>query len=172
MDCEKKIDLTMTPIIENRKHIRELIQSFARIDECFDAAYRDRTDAKVLKRLHSLCAFLEFLLSFPLQEKMTGLNGDMVLGRHQMERLRLLVPVSADSKEADLDYLRERLRDNLYEFLLRTDHCSREQLFTRGIHIPPIVNLSLFQVLQVVVFTMSECLKKIDSDDVLNAVTD
>jgi hypothetical protein len=156
------IQSQMTITVDERKHVRELIQSFARIDECFDFAYQGRTDTRVLNRLHSLCAFLEFLLSFPLQEK---INGEVVLDSQLMERFELTTPASSEIAEADLDCLRERLRDVLYEFLIRTDHCSAEQLVRRGIHIPSLGDLSLVQLLQVVVSKLSECMQEIDPDD-------
>lgn len=147
----------MTPHIEHNPHIRELIRSFARIDECFDDDLTARTTAEAPFR--DLNARLESLLSFPLIQvkDAEGERGE-TFSVHQLQQIGKRLPVVNDGAQMDTLPLRERLRDKLYECLLRMDHCTPEQLAARRIVLSPSLQLSLNNVHQLVMLMISECL--------------
>jgi hypothetical protein len=151
----------MTPHIENKLNVRQLIRSFARVDECFDGGIGGLPDKAISPVFRSLNAKLEFLLSFPLEENILHIvQQHEPLTVEQLRRIVKILPETETNGSADQTVLRENLRDKLYEFLLRMDHCTHEQLQSRGIVLPPLLNLSLMQVQQLVVFMISECLEQ------------
>lgn len=151
----------MTPHIEHKVHIRDLIRSFAKVDECFDNELQLREKpAPTLQRLNSK---LEFLLSFPLHEAAAEANEDEgPLTLPQLQAIGNSLPADEQPERLNPFVLRETLRDKLYEFLLRMDHCTAEQLATRRIILPSRLELSLLHLQQLVVFMISECLEDFD----------
>jgi hypothetical protein len=153
-----KTRLTMTTITDSRHHTRELIRTFARVDECFDVADDQGID-KRLPELNVLNNRLEFLLSFPIRENVDLEIDRKVLTRTELARLFDALPVGHEIEFCkEIRLLREKLRDKLYEFLLRMDHCTTEQLFTRSITVPPVICLPLMHLNQLVVYAVSECI--------------
>jgi hypothetical protein len=154
----------MKPYIENRHHIRELIRSFARVDECFDCLSPTRGNV-VESEFHGLNARLGSILSFPLKE-FTDVShfGQELLTQQQVDQMARLVPIR-DEREGLEFGLRESLRDKLYELLLRMDHCTPHQLVSRGIFIPPTKHLCLVHLQQLVVYIIGASLANLERSD-------
>ena len=151
----------MTPHTEHKQHIRDLIRSFARVDECFDDEIYLRE--KPALSLHTLNSKLEFLLSFPLREAGAGSsNYPGQLTQQQLIEIGSSLPSAEMPDNVNTFALRETLRDKLYEFLLRMDHCTPEQLRGRKIELPSCLQLSLIHLQQLVVFMIAECLEDFD----------
>ena len=152
----------MTPHLEHKPHIRELIRSFARIDECFDDDLHFFPRKKASK-FQILNANLEFLLSFSLYECDDSTNDEMdVLTQAKLRQVVEILPGIEQSEDVNPFELRQTLRDKLYEFLLRMDHCTNEQLLSRAIVLPQQLQLSLMQLQQLVLYMISECLEDLD----------
>ncbi len=150
----------MTPHTDHKPHIRDLIRSFARVDEHFDG------DELFLSQpqhddFHLLNWRLEYILSLPLNERsISKEEGQRILTEEELKSIRGSIDhARTDSQQS----LRETLRDKLYDCLLRMDHCDEEQLSTRGVHFPGGKKLSLFQVLQLVVFMISDTLANLET---------
>jgi hypothetical protein len=162
----------MTTITDSRHHTRELIRSFARIDECFDVSGIDASSDHFVE-LSLLNNKLEFLLSFPVEETKASLSTRSKLTVSELERIDEILPVAPGHPGAGTLMLRETLRDRLYEFLLRMDHCSNEQLATRCITLPPSIRLSLMHLNQIVVHLITGCIRnlnKLDESDTMDGI--
>lgn len=151
----------MTPHTDYNSPIRKLIRSFARIDECFDddfiAQVTGGTPFQVLN------ARLEYLLALPVIEvREAAMVNRKAITDQQMRQIVRNFPYTDDGVGMNALVLRERLRDKLYDLLLRIDDCAVEDLAVRRIVVSPVRQLSLNEVQQLVAFMISECLKDFD----------
>jgi hypothetical protein len=154
----------MKPYIENRHHVRELIRAFARVDECFDCL-DPRREKVVESEFDALNKRLGSILAFPLKEFGDDSHqGRELLTQEQVNEVAQHILVQEDCESAEFG-LREGLRDKLYEFLIRMDHCTPEQLISRGILIPPKTHLCLVHLQQLVVYLIGASLANLERSD-------
>lgn len=149
----------MTTFTDSQQPTREIIRSFARIDECFDAF--DGTSGRArFSPLDHLDNRLNYLLSRPVVEEARIGVANISFDALTMKQLCDLIPVTRMQSQ-DPAMLRDSLRDKLYELLIRIDHCTPDQLGKRTITIAPLTQLSLLQLSQLVVFMTTECLERL-----------
>jgi hypothetical protein len=126
------------------------------IDEGFDFYDLQMADDLHIAPLHKLNAKLGALISLPLTERVS--NGGLVkrtLSVDELQSLNEFIPRSTEEPAKNVWFLREALRDKLHDLLLRLDHCSEEQLFSRFVILPPDRELSLFHLNQLVLHLAS-----------------
>lgn len=146
----------MTTYTDSRKETRDLIRSFALVDEYLDRLSHSDGE-KFCANLARLNQQMSFLLSFPVT-KDQSFNGGL-LASSALAALEASIPFAEQSATYEARQLRQTLRDNLYELLVRMDECTDEQLKERGVHVPPLTNLSLMQLNQLVRHMMARCLE-------------
>jgi hypothetical protein len=148
----------MTTFTDSRYSTRDLIRSFAKIDEGFDAYHLSMANDPRLLSLQELNGKVAVLMSLPLTER--GSHADSAKRRLSVDELQILdelIPSTCEEPEKNPAFLREALRDKLYELLLRMDQCSEDQLFSRYVIIPPDRELCLFQINQLVMHLAWTC---------------
>jgi len=150
----------MTTFTDSRYNTRNLIRSFAIIDAGFDACEFSMTNDPRTSSLHELNAKVGVLISLPVMETVSKAGSvKPALSIDELESLNEFIPRSSEEPPKNVLFLREALRDRLYELLLRLDHCSDEQLFSRFIIIPPDYQLCLFHLNQLVLYLASTCVE-------------
>jgi hypothetical protein len=150
----------MTTFTDSRYHTRNLIQSFALIDEGFDEYLFSKRNEPRISALYELNSKVGVLMSLPLTERIQNAGSiKRALSPAELQRFSEIIPCNNEETPINLLFLREALRDRLYDLLLRLDHCSMEQLFSRYVIIPPDSELCLFHLNQLVVHMASGCVR-------------
>jgi hypothetical protein len=152
----------MTTFTDSRYSTRDLIRSFAKIDEGFDAYHLSMANDPRLLPLQELDAKVAVLMSLPLTER--GSHTDSAKRILSVDELQILdelipyelIPSTCEEPAKNPALLREALRDKLYELLLRMD-CSEDQLFSRYVIIPHDRELCLFHINQLVMHLAWTC---------------